>query len=264
MRVKCSRYPDWINFDFDKPCEVHMQYPETPFYRDGVFRVFIDSTEPSSSCVHPSVLSKLAPLYDLILTKSKNVVSENKNSRLFYFGGTFVGPDPDVPKEFSVSFLATRPPWNLPNYHIRYSLWNRRDEIRIPKKFYSSSRHPVDPTAALPGDGGNSDKKILFRSMFHISTENTTEAGYFTEKLIDSLCTKTVPIYMGHRETVTSVFDEKGILFAESTDDIIRIANSCSSDIYYDMMPHIEENYKRSLEYCDDMNSRILKAICNA
>jgi hypothetical protein len=211
MKTVCRRYPDWLNFELDFPTEIHLQYPEFPFDpKDGVYRVYCDSFEPSTSCANPKQISKILLLYDLILTKNENIVSEYPNAKLFFFGNSMMYPDVPGRKEFSVSFLTTKPNWHLPGYDLRYELWGKQDEILIPKVFYSSRRMPIDSSRILPGDGGDKDKMLMFESMFHIAIENTNEKNYFTEKINDCFWTETVPLYWGNKDTINSKFDSRG------------------------------------------------------
>jgi hypothetical protein len=65
----------------------------------------------------------------------------------------------------------------------------------------------------LPED----DKKYLFNSQFHIAIESTSTINYFSEKLIDALITKTVPIYWGC-PNIGDFFDTRGIISINDID----------------------------------------------
>jgi len=258
MKVVCRRQPNWINFDLDFACEVHLQYPEFPFNKnDGIFRVYCDSFEPSSSCANHLHVEKILPLCNLILTKNPFILSKYKNSRLFYFGSSFIYPHLPCKKTYGVSFVTTKPSWHLPGYDLRYELWSRQNEIKIPKVFYSSNRMPIDTNRLLPGDGSNLDKMIMFDSMFHVAIENTKEINYFSEKINDCFWTKTIPLYWGHKETVNSIFDEKGIIHFDSVDELIKICNSLTENDYYNRNSFMEKNKVISEIYAKDMNERI-------
>jgi hypothetical protein len=262
MKVVCRRQPNWINFEINFPCEVHLQYPEFPFDpNDGVYRVYCDSFEPSSSCANISFLQKILPLYNLVLTKNPIFINLHKNAKLFYFGGSFVYPEIPKNKNYSVSFLTTKPSWHLPGYDLRYELWKRQNEINIPKIFYSSNRMPIDTTKLLPGNGSNLDKIILFESMFHICIENTLEPNYFTEKIVDCFWTETLPIYWGHAETINKLFDSNGVIFFKNVDELISICNNLKCDDYYAKLDSIKKNKIASEQYCIDMNIRLKNKI---
>ena len=264
MKVVCRRQPNWINFDLDFPCEIHLQHPEFPFNKnDGIFRVYCDSFEPSSSCANLKMIEKVLPLYDLILTKNDKILKNYKNSKLFYFGGSFVYPHIPTTKKFSVSFLTTKPSWHLPGYDLRYELWRRQDEIKIPKVFYSSNRMPIDSNRLLPGDGSNLDKMIMFESMFHIAIENTKESNYFTEKIVDCFWTKTLPIYWGDRDTITNIFNSTGVIYFDSVDNLIQICNNLTENDYFLKFNELSENKKKCEIFCSDMNERLKLEILN-
>lgn len=75
--------------------------------------------------------------------------------------------------------------------------------------------------------------------MFTVTMENDTTDSYFTERLTSPMTTYTVPIYRGSKHVVSKYFNPKGILF----DDEISLSE-LSSELYYSMMPYLEENYE--------------------
>lgn len=262
MKVICRRQPNWLNFDLDFPCEIHLQQPELPFNpNDGVYRVYCDSFEPTSSCVPHKHMEQVFPMYSLVLTKNEDTVSRFPNARLFLFGSSFIYPALPSKKEFSVSFITTRPPWHLSGYDIRYELWRRQDEIKVPKVFYSSNRMPIDPNRLLPGDGSNMDKMVMFESMFHIAVENTNEPNYFTEKINDCFWTETVPLYWGNTKTIDNLFDSSGVIHFQTVDELIDRCNNLTEADYFSRVDAMKRNKIVSAEYARDMNDRIREQI---
>ena len=73
----------------------------------------------------------------------------------------------------------------------------------------------------LPED----DKKHLFKSQFSIAIESTSVENYFSEKLIDCLITKTIPIYWGC-PNIEEFFDTRGMIIVNSVDDLIKKVNN--------------------------------------
>lgn len=109
--------------------------------------------------------------------------------------------------------------------------------------------------AALDG------KRVLFeQSMFHLTIENTRLENYFSEKLIDALISKTVPIYWGC-PNIEKWFDPRGFIFInDNVDEITGVLNNLTEDDYKTRLPFIEENHQRAKKYLD-LQSRMTTAI---
>ena len=92
-------------------------------------------------------------------------------------------------------------------------------------------------------------KNILFENAkYHVVIENTSRPNWITEKLIDSLATKTIPIYWGC-PNVGDFFNEEGILTFNNMDELNTVLNSITPEFYDEMKDVIEENYEKSKEY---------------
>ena len=72
--------------------------------------------------------------------------------------------------------------------------------------------------------------------------------GYFTEKIIDLLLLKVVPVYWGC-SNIQDFFDVNGILQFKSVDQCIRIINNLTNQTYNSMLESIQNNYNTSLQY---------------
>jgi hypothetical protein len=108
----------------------------------------------------------------------------------------------------------------------------------------------------------NDDKINLFRTKFSIAIENNKEKYYFSEKLVDCLLTKTIPIYWGCSE-VGRFFDEKGIIIFDTFDELLMKINSIDEKTYDQMLPHVENNYRIALEYGRSIFDRVKEAVDN-
>jgi hypothetical protein len=158
-------------------------------------------------------------------------------------------------------------------YEIRKKIWNSRNEIKIPTKFYSSSRMPT--TFILKDELGNKnqfsntlhdgfikddDKINLFDYQFNIAVESSKEKSYFTEKLIDPLLTKTIPIYWGC-PNIEEFFDTRGMIIFNSFEEYIEKINKIDETTYESMKPYVEKNYNLALEYGRSFFDRIEQII---
>jgi hypothetical protein len=99
--------------------------------------------------------------------------------------------------------------------------------------------------------------------MFHICIEGFKNDHYYSEKLIDCLITKTIPIYWGHTE-IGKYFNEMGMIQVESVNDIIKVCNWLTPGVYHRMLPTVEDNYKAGLKvykYEDILKDSMLTAL---
>lgn len=86
---------------------------------------------------------------------------------------------------------------------------------------------------------------------FSIAIENLShevDDYYFTEKIVDCFITGTVPIYYGC-PNITKFFDPKGILIFNNVEELHKIIDNLSMDLYYSMMDSIKYNFEKSMKY---------------
>ena len=104
-------------------------------------------------------------------------------------------------------------------------------------------------------------KNFLFANYrYHICIENCDDENYFTEKIIDALLTKTVPIYWGATD-IGKFFDPKGILSFNSIEDFFEIINNINEITYEQLKPYIEKNYILAQEYGRSIFDRIKETV---
>ena len=279
----------------DTPCEIHFtRFGDVPrrhhvsdvniqFKDPSRFKVFICSNEPSSSVNRETNenIIRNSHKYDLILTSEKEILDSVSNSVFFPYGTTWLNKDKVnldslgvfnekiyesvKNKVFGVSFISTSY-LGKEGYNLRQHIWNTRQNIKIPSLFYSSTRSPTNNNifsntlhdGLLPND----DKINLFRTQFSIVIESSRENSYFTEKLIDCLVTKTIPIYFGC-PNISEFFDVRGMIIVNSYQELINSVNSIDEQLYESMKPFIEENYIRAQKYASCFFERIQVEIQN-
>ena len=149
-------------------------------------------------------------------------------------------------KQFKVTMLCGDKV-SCSGHILRRAIWDNQEKITIPKEFYHSQSH--DGLHIFAGNRCATDKKnkteLLYDAMFHIAIENNRSVNYFTEKLIDCIVSKTIPIYYGCTN-ISDYFDTRGFIIIKNTQDINRI-NKLTADYYNKTLPYIEENYSRWL-----------------
>lgn len=200
--------------------------------------------------------------FNLILTHDQNLLNSCSNAKKMLFGTSWIHPQNygGKDKKDSVSFLCGGK--NSTNNHIiRRNLWDRQHEIKFNKQFYSSSQNPYNIHLSSFVLGGQPRQKIqMFKSKFHIAIQNTCIDNYFSQKLIDCLITKTIPIYIGP-PNIGQVFDKRGIITANSIQHIISICNSLDGNTYDRMKQSVQKNYQLAQQYAQDFSIRLAKEI---
>lgn len=83
---------------------------------------------------------------------------------------------------------------------------------------------------------------------FSLIIENSRTDYYFTEKLIDSFVTGTVPIYWGC-PSIGDFFNLDGMIIFNDIEDLLSELNSLSLEKYTNMLPAIKENFKKAKEF---------------
>lgn len=171
----------------------------------------------------------------------------------FFIGLTpFCRPNPSTEKIFGVSCVMSGRNC-LPGHKIRHELWRRRDEITIPKYFYVGQRTwmpGVDYSKEMVISANKTDKEIAMKTMYHICIDSFDYNNSFSEKLIDPLINKVVPIYWGAKN-INEFFEIHSIGQILGVDYLIETCNNLTPEKYYYLMPWIDKNYYTALQYID-------------
>jgi len=159
-------------------------------------------------------------------------------------------------KEYSISNLTGWKTGCLA-YYLRHLLYqNQLAFQQFPITFYRSSAHMIIPEIGknplIPKEPLSS-KYILFeKHQFSIVIENTRERNLFTEKLMDCVITKTIPIYYGC-ENVEEYFDTTGWIIltneANFLQDLYTELHKLNETYYMKYIDTVEKNYKIALQY---------------
>jgi hypothetical protein len=164
--------------------------------------------------------------------------------------GSFIDPNPSIEKKFGVSFIITNRNC-LPGHQLKFELYNRRKEIKILFDIYGSSWNPVQLPGLLPMApwDNRKDKTRVMDCMYHICIDSYKRKDHYSEKLIDPLITKTIPIYWGCTN-VGEYFNEQGIIQVDTIDDIIKACNQLTPEVYERMLPIVNDNYESAVKVC--------------
>jgi hypothetical protein len=184
-------------------------------------------------------------LFNIILTWDDKVLNNCSNALYQPFGHTWFKPDQynkNHKKEFKIAHLRGS---LLKSYghQIRWDVLNRKNEIKVPIKFYETygDRHNLKQARI--------DKEEIFGdSMFGIAIENFSHRGFFTEKILDCFLLKTIPIYWGC-SNIEDFFNIEGIIRIENADDAIYSLNNLTKEFYITKKDIIEENWRIAQQY---------------
>ena len=127
----------------------------------------------------------------------------------------------------------------------------KQKHIFIPYIFFRSNIGSKIPEINPPSNpiltGNKNDLFTLFQ--FSIVIENSRQNNYFSEKLIDCLITKTIPIFYG-APNIDKYFDTTGWIILENEDvnEAIRKINSIQRNHYKKYLHIVENNYQTCIE----------------
>jgi len=211
--------------------------------------VLITGLEPIEIYNNSDVIINKQKYFDDIFCSSPNILNNCKNSTLFPFGSCWVLTDENgirvdfkkdyynifnLDKDFELSFVMSNKNY-LPGHKLRHA---SKDIIKIKRDF----------KLMFPDSISIENKNLLFRnSMFHICIENSQHPNYFSEKIIDCFMTYTVPIYWGC-PNLHDFFDTKGVMFFQTSDQLIDILNNLTPEEYYKRIDSIKINYNISYQ----------------
>jgi hypothetical protein len=202
--------------------------------------------------------------YNIILTWSQLILDNVSQSILFPHGERnldleYVLEQENKEKIFEVSFL--RGILNkIEGHHLRHRIFNKELEIKIPHKWYpvlsDFNWEKMNRPDGAEGPNGNpiegeGKKEIWNRnSMFHVAVENSTHKNYFTDKIIDCFCTKTLPIYWG-APNMGDFYDDRGIIYFKDENELVNILNNLTPEDYYSRLEYINNNYELAKQNSD-------------
>lgn len=212
-----------------------------------------------------SYVSKNASHFHTIMTYDHDLLVHCPNTRFYIAAQTWIAhmyhQKIDVSlKKYQISTLAGSKCINRSAGHLfRQAIHYRQQELsRFPITFFRSSvQHPLLPDLGnnpfLVANTSTNSKENLFHTFqFAIVIENTTQRNYFSEKLIDCLITKTIPIYYGG-VNIHQFFNTTGwiILPTTSIEDLSSHLSTLHSDYYASYQEIIEQNYEKAVAYSD-------------
>lgn len=248
IKIHCS-WELQIELKHEKQIELYVDYIPRDPVPEGVIR-FVFLLEPPEifNLTTQALQGWEVGTYNHLFTHNQELLDKIENSHVFPLASTWIRDYQFPEKKFEVSTLVGGK-LMAPGHHLRQKLWFKENRINVPKKFFLSGNYGgienYNNNPVLMGD-----KSPLFDSQFHICIENVKRQNWFTEKIIDCLQTKTVPIYYGCAN-IGDWFDIRGFIVVDSLDEIIEACNSLTPETYEKMIPYIEYNFEKSKEYAN-------------
>ncbi|WP_434616963.1 glycosyltransferase family 10 domain-containing protein [Tabrizicola sp. M-4] len=232
-------------------------YPKTRLYftprgrRTAKLSLMI--VEPDA--VHAKHL-RLARLFNRrffrVLTKNEVLLRAIPNGEKFIAGFSFVAPSTRIPAEKTqMTSIIASAKRTYEGHRLRHAVIDAARAQGLPLEVMGRGYRPIeDKTEGL----------APFR--YTVVIENSREASYITEKLIDALRCRSTPIYWGAPD-VGEIFDRAGIIECSSRDDILAALRQTSAEDYDSRRAAIEANAHLADHYAD-MHRRAAEIIQGA
>jgi hypothetical protein len=234
-----------IEIEFERPVRLFVDTVENVEIFSDTFNIlWVKEVEEISRFKQTAI--SYAKLFDAIITYDEEILQNCPNAWFMAFGTAWVWDyDLTTQKKFQVSHLTGFKEITY-GHRLRKEIYFRQPEIQIPTDFYIS-RHGGVPN--LYGNKVLGDTKTpMFNSMFHLCIENTAQKNCFTEKIIDCLITKTIPVYYGC-SNICDFFDTKGFFIVQSADEAITTVNNLRVEDYFDRLDSVQRNYFAAKPY---------------
>jgi hypothetical protein len=245
----------WIDVNKENWGKLLLQYGKSTAKN----KIYIASEPSIISGTNPFLKEEYAT-FNYVLTYDEELIKEVPNAVLFEFGTTWVELDnytfPE--KKFSVSFVCGDK-YYTSGHKLRHKIWYKQKNFTVPLDFYISGNQSCALIGAntlysniVPNLNNNktlgSSKFDLFDSMFHICVENVSKKYYFSEKLIDCLLTKSIPVYLGCTN-VNEYFNPEGIIIFKDYKELLEKCNNLTVDDYLKRKEAIKENFEKAKKW---------------
>jgi hypothetical protein len=227
-------------------------------FSDHLPTIFIQ-VEPQCIVDSESYLINNSHKYHTIYTFNKNILDKCNNAKRYIYGTKWLSPNyydniTISKKQFKISSLTgSKLVSSAVGHKVRQTFYHHQHLFQeFPITWYRSYHQQPH----IHDYGKNpfiSDKIELFDEyQFAIVIENSKQIYYFTEKIIDCVLSKTIPIYWGC-PNISDYFDITGwiILETETIEELQIKLRTLTPDYYNKYMDIIEKNHLKAKEYID-------------
>lgn len=245
--VNSTSEPGWpnISVDFDRPIELFVDNFNGYNPDNNSFKIlWVKESEEISKFKTHALANK--DKFDAIITYDEEILLSCPNAYFLEFGTSWIENfDFSIEKKFQISHLTGFK--EITEGHLlRKKVHYKQNRIKNKKDFYISKHGGVENS--FENKLLDESKNPLFESQFHICIENSKQKNFFTEKLIDCLVTKTIPIFWGC-ENINQFFDTRGFFIVNSLDEIVDVCNSINETTYIEKLEYVNKNFELSKKY---------------
>lgn len=133
-------------------------------------------------------------------------------------------------------------------HRLRHQVWDCREEL--------FAQMQVD-TKFLAGGVTRDERNHQFFCQFVLVIENSRHENYFTEKLLDALLARCVPVYWGCTN-LCEFFDTAGIIELDgSIDEVFAACRQLTAGDYAIKAAAVEKNFQLAQAYAGDFGRRV-------
>lgn len=187
-----------------------------------------------------------------VLTKNAALLRAIPNGEKFIAGFSFVAPSTEIPAEKTqMTSIIASAKRTYEGHRLRHAVIDEARAQDLPLEVMGRGYRPIeDKTEGL----------APYR--YTVVIENSRETSYITEKLIDALRCRAVPIYWGAPD-VGTIFDPAGIIQCATRDDILTALRQTTTEDYDRRRSAIEANACLADHYAD-MHRRAAETVRDA
>ena len=196
-----------------------------------------------------NIIPLLRYLYHNILVRDPKLASKYNNVHSFSFAELWIETDnlklPDFSQRHGISLIASMKN-DFEGHKLRHKLiaFDKSHTDQLLKPLGRAYEQFNDMITAL----------VPFK--YSVVIENSIEPHYFSEKILNCLACKTIPIYWGHK-SVKQYFDTSNWLFFSDLEDGYEKIKFASSGKHIVSQDKIHENYTQAKSY-----SNLYKRMC--
>lgn len=245
-------------------CDVRIYVDTERYIPDTKLQIYLQMEPEAIRPVRQYLLAH-SHLYNTIFTFDSEVLKQCNNAKKFtFYTQTWLDEEKytkidTTKKEFAISTVVGFK-CMTEGHKIRQSLYFGQQGLQsLPILFFRSCTYPLLPAITQNPILESKDiaaKYVLFDTFqFHLTIENSRQENYFTEKLIDCLVTKTIPIYYGC-PNIGEYFDTTGWILLEhgTAEELLTKCSVLTPSYYSEHAESIELNYKKAMEWKENLH----------
>jgi hypothetical protein len=173
-----------------------------------------------------------------IFTYDKELIESCNNVEFYPHCGCWIkNEDQKIYEKNSLVSIVASSKSQTGGHRLRHDIISLAQKNNIKLDVFGRGYNPVDYKL-----------EALDKYAFSIVIENSKVDYYFTEKLMDSFITGTVPIYWGC-PSIGDFFNLDGMIIFDNVDTLLIKLNDLSLEKYQAMLPAIHDNFNRAKKY---------------